>query len=89
MSPNPLYLWAFTFEPNKNRLTIYPMRGTNLIFRNKPELDHFIDRLIDQSRSWYQAPEQNPEEVSCVDLGLSSEQIRRSLRRGSLFGKRK
>jgi hypothetical protein len=83
------YLWAIGIDPDKRRLTVYPMHGKDLIFHNKAEIDLFIESLVNQSRLWSQAPEQNREEVSFLDLGLTNVHKRSQLRRGLLFGKRR
>jgi hypothetical protein len=68
---------------------VFPLRGKHLTFRNKIELDWFIEFLTARSQEWCQAEEQNPEEAFFLDLGLSNEHKRSLLRRGLLFGKRK
>ncbi|GHS85576.1 hypothetical protein AGMMS49957_01920 [Synergistales bacterium] len=89
MADKNKYLYALLFDSDKKRLTIFPMRGRNIIFNDKAELDSFIDLLVGQSQSWCQAQESDPEVAFFLDLGFASGQKRSSLRKGLLSGKRK
>ena len=65
------------------------MRGKNLVFRNKSEVERFIEALRHQIQLWTQESESPQGEVSFLDFGFSNEHKREMLRRGLIFGKRK
>ncbi|GHS85554.1 hypothetical protein AGMMS49957_01840 [Synergistales bacterium] len=79
--------WGISYVSGEGSLTLYPPQEGAFVFRNKDELEQFIEALTIEGRVWCGEAESTPEEEVSSYVDLSRELTRVQLRRGSLFGK--